>query len=189
MAAAIVCSVSATSYGISRYIISEDIAKGLPLAAERRAQIEKEQKNQERAQKLHDGLALIEKKLAERPTDSLLLITAANFAYQAEAFEKAQKYYKQYLEFVDPKNVGVQIDYAAVLTGGGKTDEAITILKGIIDADSKNQMALFNLGLVYVQLQDVENAKLWMKKCRAVSDTSAIGSRALSVLQALDEIQ
>lgn len=167
--------------------ISADFGAGKEKALQRTSQRHAEDESVARERRLTTLLATIEDSLAARPLDSMLVVSAANISYDLGQFDKASRYYRRFLDAIDPEATAVRVDYAYCLFQTGKQDEAIAELEGIIQKDRKNQSALFNIAVMYTQLSKMEMAIMWFKRCQQANPSSPIGQRASAALNELSK--
>lgn len=183
--------IAGTSFGINRWLVQQAVEAGKPkadsiAAAQHAASAPEEDPQVEaRRKQLSNLLDTVEVKLRNTPTDSMLVISAANLAYDLGDFEKAERYYSTFLEKIDPKNAQVTIDYGFVLFQRGKVDEGIAKVEGVVKSQPKNQTALYNLGIMHIRSNKPESALEWMKRCQKADPSSDVGKRAAAVIETL----
>lgn len=183
--------IAGTSFGINRWLVQQAVEAGKPkadsiAAAQHAASAPVEDPQVEaRRKQLSNLLDTVEVKLRNTPTDSMLVISAANLAYDLGDFEKAERYYSTFLEKIDPKNAQVTIDYGFVLFQLGKVDEGIAKVEGVVKSQPKNQTALYNLGIMHIRSNKPESALEWMKRCQKADPSSDVGKRAAAVIETL----
>jgi outer membrane protein len=76
---------------------------------------------------------------------------------QPELSVKAREYYQKALE-KDTGNLAIKNKIAATFIGTNEAMEAVVILRQIIKADPKNKEALYNLGLMSIQSNQLDKA-------------------------------
>jgi len=185
----IIAGVGGVSFGISRWLTSQAVEDGQALILERQKKqgAPKEAGDPEaekRVAMLEQMLKVVKQKLVENPADSMLLVSAGNMSYDLGLFQPAEGYYKSFLDNVDPANLRVRIDYAYVVFQNGRKDEGIGIMKKILKQHSKDQTALYNLGVMYIQMNNTDDALKTMKRCRDAEPKSELGKRAaMAVIQ------
>lgn len=185
--------IAGTSYGINSMLVQQAVEAGKPkadsIAAAQHATSAPEEDPQEAARRkqLSNLLDTVERKLRATPTDSMLVISAANLAYDLGDFENAARHYRTFLEKIDPKNAQVIIDYGFVLFQLGKVDEGIAKVEGVVKIQPTNQTALFNLGIMHIRSNKPESALEWMKRCQKANPTSDVGKRAAAVIKTLQQ--
>jgi tetratricopeptide (TPR) repeat protein len=187
LVASIIVVVGGGSWALSRMAISANIDAGREKALARAAERQEGDEAAARQSKLTSLLKSIEDSLGARPLDSMLVISAANIAYDLGQFDKASRLYRRFLESIDASASTVRIDYAYALFQTGQQQQAITELEGVIKKDPKNQSALFNIAVMYTQLQRFEEATTWFKRCQQADPQSAIGQRAALALEQLSK--
>ena len=182
----IVLGVSFISWGINKYLVDQAIEEGRPRAEERTAQRERHDKAQARVDTLETVLGELSARLDENPTDSMLVISAANIAYDLARYAEAERYYNLFLENIDPSNVAARIDLSFVTFQQGRTEEAFEMLHKVIKQEPSNQTAMFNLAYLYDQSGQQEEALDWMTKCRDADPTSQLGKQAIQVIESIE---
>jgi tetratricopeptide (TPR) repeat protein len=187
LAISIVVVVGGGSWALSRMAISTNIEAGKEEALKRADQRQAEEEGLARERKLSALLSTIEDSLVARPLDSMLVISAANIAYDLGQFDKASRFYRRFLDSISASVTSVRIDYSYALFQTGKQKEAIAELKLIIGKDPKNQSALFNIAVMYTQMQQFEEATSWFERCRTADPASPIGQRAKLALDQLSK--
>ncbi len=188
----IVLLVSGTSFGISRYIVTKNTDAARPIAEERNKQrqlqsqaAQQQKAQQERTSKLEGLLQELEDRMKQTPTDSMLVISAANMAYDLQQYQKAETYYRMFLEKIDPKNVNARIDLAFVVFQSGREAEGLGILRSVIGSQPSNQTALYNAAYLYSQSGNKDSAAYFLETCVRVDPNSEAGRNAAAVLQQL----
>lgn len=193
LALVVTVAVSATSFGIHRWMVSQAAEEGAPKAAERaeqrRAFAEQAAAADSAARRdssLSVLLAELEDSITTHTTDSMLIVSAGNIAYRLRRWSTAEKHYRAFLNNIDSRNAEVRIDLAYCVFQQDRPDEAITMLKSVVDRDPQNQMAMFNLGVMYVQMNNPDEAKVWFIKCRNANPATEIGQRAANAITSLE---
>lgn len=186
LAMAIVVLVGGGSLALSRYRISEDIEKGKGLAAQRNEERSRQQSSDSRQSKLMDLLQTLEDSLAASPLDSMMVISAANIAYDLGDFEKAARFYRRFVDSINPSITPVRIDFAYSLYQMGKQTEGRSILEDIIEKEPRNQTALLNLAVMWAQDRQFDVALKWFKRCRDIDPESELGKRAAMAIEQLE---
>jgi len=188
--------VSLTTFFVHRHLVGENIKQAEPAiarhdSARRAAEAEMEQAHRLAARKdtLEALLTTIENELKHNPTDSMLVISAANAAYDLEKFDVAEHYYRLFLDKIDPSNLRAKIDLAFVVFSSGRHDEGINILHNVVRSDPKNQTAMFNLAYMYDQDGQPTQAKEWITKCRDANPESELGKQAEAIIQTVGRRQ
>ncbi|HEY9166751.1 MAG TPA: tetratricopeptide repeat protein [Candidatus Kryptonia bacterium] len=119
----------------------------------------------------------------KNPSDLVSTLKLANMLQDNTFYDQAAIYYKRYLDKV-PTNDDARVDYGVTLFEGGRTQDAIAQLNQAIKNNPKHQVAYFNLGIVYLNAQEIDKATDAFKKCVTIDPTTDIGKKAK---QTLDE--
>lgn len=179
----IVLSVSAISFSVHRWIVNDAIEEGRPIATERTAQREAQEREAARTDTLTSLLGVLELRLQEKPLDSMLVISAANVAYDLGQFEQAETYYRRFIDSIDTDHPAAQIDLSYVVFRSGRQEEALGLLETVIERYPKNQTAMFNMAYMLDQLGRPSDAVSWMERCRDVNPDTPLGRQAASILE------
>lgn len=189
---AVVMVVAGSSFGLSRMLINNAVEAAKPLADERNTQREQMLKAEQQQMMLHARqdtlttlLTRLEEKLQQSPTDSMLLISAGNIAYDLQQYGKAEKHYETFLRSYNVNQNAVRIDYGFTVFQNGKQQEGIGILRQVLRSEPTNQTALFNLAYMYQQQGNADSTKALLTACKNSDPTSAIGKNAAAVLEQL----
>lgn len=131
-----------------------------------------------------DTLALIQRMqdtIAQNPARHDVELRLANMFYDMGAFPMASMTYAKYLQ-AEPSNVPARIDYAYTLLRMGKSEEAVAETKTALKKEPDHPIATFNLGVIYYQLGQMEEAKIWLKKAQAIAPNSRVSEGAEKIL-------
>ncbi len=129
-----------------------------------------------------DRIAMLEKALSADPSNADLLLQMANSLHDAKFYPRAIETYKKYLA-VDPKNHDARVDLGICYFETGNDKQAVIEIESVIKKQPKHQMAVFNLGIIQLSLQNMPEAKKWLKKCVELDPQSTAGLRAQQILQ------
>lgn len=108
--------------------------------------------------------------------------TLANTNYDKGDFVTAAALYKRYLEKFEADNVSVKIDYGYALFKTNKQEEGINVVKGVINADPQQAIAMYNLGGMYLEQGNTQEAVRWFKQCATSQLYPDIAARAQDIL-------
>lgn len=183
LAVVLVFVVAGTSFGISQYLISEAKVEGKDIAQKRTQEREHQEKATKHRDNLLDVLRKVEVQLASNPSDSMLVASAANICYDLGEFEKAERYYRMFLNNISPGNVAAMIDLSFVLYQQNKVDEALELMNVVLKQDPNNQIALINKGYMLIQSGKVKEAVEVMKVCASINPNSEHGKTAIAFLK------
>ncbi|MBU3742278.1 MAG: tetratricopeptide repeat protein [Candidatus Kapabacteria bacterium] len=186
MAVVGVVVLAAASYGISRWQFAGAQADGKAKADSAAAANAPMRAEQARRDTLERLLATVMGRAEQMPNDSMLVISTANIAYNLERYDVAERFYRRFLDSVDPSNVNVQIDYAYSVFMNGRMKDAVAVLDGILKRTPKHQAAMYNLGILYLRSNDTERGLQWMRKCRDADTSSDVGKRAAELVTTLE---
>jgi tetratricopeptide (TPR) repeat protein len=183
----VVVVVAATSYAFSRVSIANAYAQGAAKAAAAKSEQQQKQQREQRTMLIESALAEVEQKLALYPNNDTLLVHAANLAYDKQDFKRARRYYEQYVTHVSATNDLLNIDYAYSLFATGESAKGINLLETLLTRSPSNQTAMFNLAIMHVQLGNLPECKRWIQRCAAVNASTAVGKRALAMMNELQQ--
>ena len=179
----IVLGVSAISFSVHRWILSEATEEGRPIAEQRAEQRATQERQIARTDTLTSLLGVLEQKLQDEPLDSMLVISAANVAYDLGDVERAERYYRRFIDSIDSENPAPRIDLSYVVFRDGREDEAIGLLEDVIERYPDNQTAMFNMAYMMDQMGRTDEAISWMERCRDTNPDTPLGRQAASILE------
>lgn len=179
----LVVVVAAASFSIHRWIVGQATEEGRPIAEQRATQRAEQQRQAERADTLTSLLTVLEQRLEERPLDSMLVISAANVAYDLGRYDLAERYYRRFIDSIDPANPAPRIDLAYVVFREGRENEALDLLHEVLRRFPTDQTAMFNMAYMMDQLGRTAEATTWMEQCRDANPTSPLGRQAAQILE------
>ena len=182
LAIALVVVVSGGSYALSRLALQQAQEEGAPLAKQRAV----EREAALRQKRMVELLKTLEDSIATHPLDSMMVISAGNISYDLGQFDKAAQYYETFLTSIDPSKTAVRIDYAYALFQSGNVEEGKNVLLAVIAKEPKNQSALFNLAVMYIEESNTEKALETFRECYKADPASDIGKRAALAVQQLE---
>lgn len=175
----LVAIISVSSFSIHRYIVNDRIAEhavSVPAADGRVA-------------RLDSVLAMVMIELQSKPNDSMLIVSAANMAYDLGRFDTAATLYQRFLADIDPGNTPVKIDYGYTLFMSGHPERGMAVIEGVIESEPRNQTAMYNIAILYARSGDFLLAKEWMERCITADSTSGIASNARDVLSRIESTE
>ncbi len=185
----VVLGVSTATFMVARHSIKEATEEGAELAEKREQQrklLEEEEQQQiserNRTKKIRQLLFEIEERLSQHPLDSMLVISAANLAYDVKDYAKAETYYRRFIDSIDNTNQAAQIDHAFVVFQQGRQDEGKELLGKVVREHPRNQTALYNLAFLLVESGQRDSAMVVLKRCLDVNPTSPTGVSAAQIL-------
>jgi len=185
LALALVMVVAASSFGVSQWIVSERQAEGAAIADSLERERSGAAEPDERTKRLTALLAEVEQQVKTRPLDSVLVRSAGNIAYDLGLFDKASQYYETFLEKIDGSDVTVRIDYGYAVFESGDPVKGMSIVETVLRYQPRNQIALYNLGVMALRNSDVETGTRWLQRCRDTDATSDVGRKAEEILTSL----
>jgi hypothetical protein len=135
-------------------------------------------------------LAPYELAVRENPGDLGALLRLANVQHDNGDFARAIESYKKYLA-KDPGNPDARTDlgicyFELAKSGEGNREEnyrrALAEMERAFKGNPNHQPAAFNLGIVYLNMGDLEKSNRWLKQAVAINAHSDMGHRAQTVL-------
>jgi tetratricopeptide (TPR) repeat protein/predicted RNA-binding Zn-ribbon protein involved in translation (DUF1610 family) len=132
-----------------------------------------------------------------RPNDVGALLRLANALHDSRLLPRAIDTYKKYLS-LRPKDPDARTDLGICYFQMAQTDSANAepllrkAAKEMEEAHAANpthQASAFNLGIVYLHLNDIEQSNSWLRKAAAINAQSDLGIKAQSLLNQHGVIQ
>ena len=68
------------------------------------------------------------------------------------------------ISFTQSKNANARVDLGICYFESGDTENAISEIKIALKHDKNHQMAMFNLGIINLNIGKIEESKLWFQK-------------------------
>jgi cytochrome c-type biogenesis protein CcmH/NrfG len=137
------------------------------------------------------NLAPLEQAVRDNPGDSRALLQLANGLHDAREWQRAIDTYQTYLarEPGDPDarvDMGIcyfELAQTSPSNAGGYYTKAIAAMETALKKSPRHQSALFNLGIVNLQMGNIEASNSWFKRTAAVDSASALGQRSRRILE------
>ncbi len=108
----------------------------------------------ENAEPFMQKLQAYNQRIKENPKDIEALIFVANANFDIQRYEKAQALYLRVLK-IEPNNLHVRTDLAAVYRNLGDSNKAVEELKVVLSLNPNHEVALYNMGIIL--LNDTED--------------------------------
>jgi cytochrome c-type biogenesis protein CcmH/NrfG len=137
------------------------------------------------------NLAPLEQAVRDNPSDSHALLQLANGLHDARDWQRAIDTYQKYLarEPGDPDarvDMGIcyfELAQTSPSNAGGYYTKAIVEMETALKKSPRHQSAMFNLGIVNLQMGNIEVSNAWFKRTAAVDSTSPLGQRSRRILE------
>ena len=183
-----VCIISGASFGISRWALP-DVRKSPPPDHGQEQHMSEEafkKEQQEMMAQSHALLQNVKDSLKNDPDNPQLILKIANLYYDIKNFKEAEPYYSKYLTRFDPENTNARVDYGYVLFKSDKQQQGIAQLQQVLKTEPDHAFALFNLGIMYYELNNIQEAKVWFEKCASMAKEERLKTMATQILQDLN---
>jgi tetratricopeptide (TPR) repeat protein len=136
-------------------------------------------------------LASMKAAVEANPTDQNLLVQYGNALYDAAQWESAAEIYERYLK-IAPRDADARVDMGIAYyqmglasdsaTGRVLLRKAIGEMKRANAGDPKHQASAFNLGIVFLQLGEIDSSNVWFNRTVALNKDSDLGVKAARIL-------
>jgi len=123
----------------------------------------------------------MERQVVANPKNHEQVLKLANFLQDNRFYERAAKYYKDYLSD-HPKDANARVDMGICYNDMGDLEEAKKQIRQALEHEPKHLFAHFNLGIVYLRGGEVEKANEWFKKVVELDPKNEIAQRAQQLL-------
>jgi cytochrome c-type biogenesis protein CcmH/NrfG len=174
--------VSALSFGIRRYTIEQDKKIGEKKIAEQAQQQAQSNPHSENEmdilKRAAQSVGMLRDSLKKNPTDTSLIFPLASALVAARDTAGAIEQYKRYVTQVAPENIAAKSDYAYLLFETGKKSEGFALMKNVLKTDPKNQIALYNMGVMFYKERNFEQAIRYMSDVVLADSSSQLGVQA-----------
>jgi tetratricopeptide (TPR) repeat protein len=128
-----------------------------------------------------EEISSLEKTVTADPSNSAALLSLANRLHDAKFYPRAIETYKRYIS-LEPKEPDPRVDLGICYYEMGDSKTAVKEIESALAIDPKHQMAMFNLGVIYLSSNDVPKAKEWFRRCSELDSTTVAGKRAKELL-------
>ena len=179
--AAVALVIGGVSFGITRLALPEPAAPQAQQQPEHQHQQAITPEQEARRKTMRDSLLA-------NPDNPDLTLRFANFLYDIGEYESAADFYNRYIVRFDSTHPDAYVDYGHTLFKLGKHEEAVQMTKRALDFAPDHQAALFNLGVMSVQMQDRQGAVEWFTRCAEADSTSVLGQQAKQVVQQIHNL-
>jgi tetratricopeptide (TPR) repeat protein len=130
-------------------------------------------------------VAALEQALEENPDDTVSLARMGQLMVDSHQTAQAIDFLQRYLA-LSPESEDAQLRLANAYAGEARWQEARDLLEGFVERWPDNHVALFNLGAVYANLEEPDEAiALWERVQGEASDSVLVtmAEEALSVIR------
>ncbi len=122
-------------------------------------------------------IAALEAKYGKHPDDIKTALSLADAYLMNEQTAKASALYAKVLAR-EPSNQTAKVQYAMALHASGNDTKALELLNDAIKANPDDQLAHYNLAILYFSRQQSSLAKAEWQKAAAIDPTSSLGAAA-----------
>jgi tetratricopeptide (TPR) repeat protein len=131
-------------------------------------------------------MTALEKAVADKPDDAPAWLRLSNMLQDAKLYPRAIESYGKYLE-LKPDDPDARVDlgvtyYEYAISDSTKRVEYLSLAQKnfeyALNQNPKHQLAMFNLGIVFLQDGDMHGANTWFTKCAAVDTSTDTGKKA-----------
>lgn len=143
-----------------------------------------QQKSQQMDKELLAKVDSLKKVVSENPKDTVALNHLGYFLLQVHKFDEAEMYFENLLK-LSPKRVDVLNVLAEMNFNLQRFDKSESYLKKIISLEKDNEIAQYNLGVVYVMQGKKDDAKKVWGAIVQKNPNSDLGKMAKESIQAL----
>lgn len=176
---AVALVIGALSFGITRMAIPEPSAQPPEQQAQQPAQQPAVSPElAELRQQMRDSL------LAD-PDNAGLTLRFANLLYDIGEYESAADFYNRYIVRFDSTSADAYVDYGHTLFRLGKHEEALAMTRRALEFTPNHAAALYNLGVMSYQMQDVEGARTWFRRVVEAAPGTELATQAEKILTSL----
>jgi tetratricopeptide (TPR) repeat protein len=182
---AVALVVSASSFGVSRFLLATDREVGAAIADSLERERSSVNAASERRRSIEDLLEKVEQQLTSKPLDSMLVRSAGNLAYDLGRFADAARYYRTFLDNIDGTATEVRIDLGYAVFETGEPKDGMAIIESVIRDNPTNQVALYNLGIMHLRMNNTDEGRRWLEKCFRIDSASDAGKRAAAIVESL----
>ena len=126
---------------------------------------------------IHLQIFALKEHLADAPADTVKLSQLARLLHDAHQFQEAALYYNRLLEH-NPENTQGWLDLANVYAALNDWEGAIHASKSLLAVRPDNPSAMYNLGAIYANQSQMNEAISWWVKVRDQQSNPALSIQA-----------
>lgn len=115
------------------------------------------------------------------PDNEQAMLRLANLNHDIRRFDNAIRYYNQYIER-NPNNPDVQVDLGICYFEAGQPERAVETVENVTRDFPEHQLAAFNLGIIYLNLGEVEPANRYFQRAYELNPDNETGQRARRII-------
>lgn len=136
-------------------------------------------------------LAAREQAVLANPNEPALLLALANGLHDNRDWGRAISTYEKYLEKV-PGNPDARVDMGICYFELAQQDpakageyygKAVSLMRAALEGHPDHQPAAFNLGIVNLQMGNIEESNKWLKRAVDLGKSTPLGQRAQHMLE------
>lgn len=125
------------------------------------------------------------------PNDPASLLALANGLHDSRDWGRAISTYEKYLEKV-PGNPDARVDMGICYFELAQQDpakageyygKAVALMRTALEGHPDHQPAAFNLGIVNLQMGNIEESNKWLKRAVELGKSTPLGQRAQGILE------
>ena len=124
----------------------------------------------------------LEETVKANPQNHETLLSLAHLLNDNGFYDRAISKYKTYLT-THPENADVIVDMGVCFFELKNYEESIKVIKSALKYNPKHQIAHFNLGIVNLANNNIEEAKSWWSKARDLDPNTNIGKKAEELIK------
>lgn len=130
----------------------------------------------------------MQKTVDANPNDTQAMLHLANMLHDAHFYPRAIEMYKKYLA-KKPADPNARVDMGICYLETGDAPTAAKEMETALKYDPKHQMAMFNLGIVNLNMGNVQQSNEWLRKAIKVDSTTTVAQRAKDILSEHSQLQ
>jgi tetratricopeptide (TPR) repeat protein len=110
-------------------------------------------------------------------------VQLANAYFDSRQFENAEKYYAKALE-INPKDINARTDLGTTFVERQNPDfqRAVKEFQTVLEIDPKHEPTLYNLGVAYFRMNELENAEKTLTRLEETNAASPLVGRLRQVI-------
>ena len=137
-------------------------------------------------------LSALQTAVEANPDDQTSLLQLSNALYDAGQWGRAVGFYQKYLKLA-PKDADARVDLGICFYQLGlgvdsanataEFQKAVASMRSGFTVAPTHQAAAFNLGIVFLQMGDLDSSNAWFKRCVSLNKDSDLGAKASRMLE------
>jgi cytochrome c-type biogenesis protein CcmH/NrfG len=133
-------------------------------------------------QSIAQEISRLAHELEHEPNNQEIIIRLANLYHDIRDFDNAIGHYQKYIS-LNSGNPDARVDLGICYFEAGQPQQAVETVQNVTEDFPDHQLAAFNLGIIYLNLGEVESANRYFKRAAEIDPNNETGQRARRIVE------